>query len=93
MVNKFASRCRDCGHVVAAGAGEYVFNRGEGSVYHARGQCVRSVPVQPLRSFDRLSLPGGDSFEYDFFGNGYDSAGWSWADWRDAVNPDEGDRG
>lgn len=88
MINKFGATCASCGQSVAPGAGE------------TNKVCERWVtkhaPTCPPGSF-RHAAPTYRDPELDgLYGREYDDEfynlyGMTQADFRDAVNPDEGD--
>jgi hypothetical protein len=94
MINKFGATCAACGQSVAPGAGE-TNKVGERWV-------TKHAPVCPLRrgyQYPPHSVPTYRDPELDgLCGREYEDEfyllyGMTQADYCDAVNPDEGDRG
>lgn len=84
MINKYAATCARCGSTVPAGAGQT--NRGSrGGWITVHGQCPARAPQTYS---DQLSGLHGSDYDEEF----YSQHGMTQSDYRDVMNPDEGDR-
>jgi hypothetical protein len=85
MRNKFAATCARCGSTVAALEGETNLQGERWLTVH--GHCPTRSQGPVMTDLERLGLHGRE-YDAEF----YSLHGMTQADFRDAVNPDEGDR-
>jgi hypothetical protein len=92
MINKFESICAACRQPVAVGAGETNMVGGRWVTKHAPS-CPPNrgyqYPPRAAPTYRDPELDGLTGREYD--AEFYNIHGMTQADYRDAVNPDEGD--
>lgn len=82
MINKFGGTCAKCRKLVAPGAGELEKTNVGWRLTHIR--CPTYESLGYVGDYD------GHGYDDDFT---YETTGMTEADWRDALNPDEGDKG